>query len=120
MESPTVNEVFEKNLGNRFVKNFLDMVILQLVQIQPTWGYSIIKKTEAKYGIKLRHGALYPMLNSLEAKGLITSRKELEKGRIRKTYEITPEGKKLLQIYHNFLKEQTAKKQRKTNTGVTK
>jgi DNA-binding PadR family transcriptional regulator len=110
MENQTLAEVFTAELERRFVKDFLDILILQLVQTQPTWGYKIIKKTEAKYGVKLRHGALYPLLNALETKGLITSRKELEKGRIRKIYEITPGGKKLLQTYQNFLKEQTSMK----------
>jgi PadR family transcriptional regulator PadR len=107
MENQTVGEVLETEIKRRFVKDFLDILILQLVQTQPTWGYNIIKKTEAKYGVKLRHGALYPMLNTLQARGLITSTKELKKGRVRKTYKITPEGKKFLQTYHNFLKEQT-------------
>jgi len=107
MQNQTVGEVFETEIKRRFAKDFLDLLILQLVQTQPIWGYNIIKKTEARYGVKLRHGALYPMLNTLEARGLITSKKELKKGRVRKTYKITPEGKKILQTYHNFLKEQT-------------
>jgi len=110
METQTAVEVFEAELELRFVKDFLDLLILQLIKAQPTWGYKIIKKTEAQYGVKLRHGALYPMLSTLETKGLIKSQKQLKKGRIRKIYEITPEGKKLLQAYHNFLKEQTSKK----------
>jgi len=114
MENQTAAETFAAELNRRFIKGFLDLLILQMVQTQPTWGYKIIKKTQAKYGVKLRHGALYPMLNTLETKGFITSRKELEKGRIRKIYEITPEGKKLLRIYHNFLKEQT------TNENIKK
>jgi DNA-binding PadR family transcriptional regulator len=109
MENSESVEVFTAELEHRFVKDFLDILILQLVETQPMWGYKIMKKTEAKYGVKLRHGALYPMLNNLEAKGFITSKKELEKGRVRKIYEITPEGKLLLQAYHNVLKEQTVK-----------
>jgi len=109
MGNQTVSDGFEAELKHRFVKGFLDLLILQLVQTQPAWGYNIIKETEAKYGVKLRHGALYPMLNALETKGLITSRKDLEKGRVRRIYKITPEGKKLLQMYHNFLKDQTVK-----------
>jgi len=113
MENQTT-EVFMAELKRRFAKDFLDLLILQFIQTQPTWGYKIIKKTQEKYGVKLRHGALYPMLNTLETKGFITSRKELEKGRIRKIYEITQGGKKLLEAYHGFLKEQTGKKNSKT------
>ena len=113
MENSESVEVFAAELERRFVKDFLDILILQLVETQHIWGYKIIKETEAKHGVKLRHGALYPMLNNLEAKGFVTSEKELEKGRIRKIYGITPEGKLLLHVYHNFLKEQTTKTNRK-------
>lgn len=101
-----MNQVFKEELKRRFASDFLDLLILQLIQAQPAWGYNIIKRTEAKYGVKLRHGALYPMLNMLETKGLINSEKEIEKGRVRKTYEITKEGAKLLHTFHGFLKEQ--------------
>jgi len=98
------DDVLEE-LKRRFVNEFLDLLILRLVDIQPAWGYRIIKKTEASYGVKLRHGALYPMLNTLEKRGFMISRKDLYKGRIRKTYEITADGKKLLDIFDDFLKE---------------
>lgn len=101
------NEVFNAKLERRFIKNFLDLLILQLVETQPTWGYQIIKETEARYGVKLRHGALYPLLNVLEKKGFILSKKNLHKGRIRKVYEITSRGKELLQAYHKFLQKQS-------------
>jgi DNA-binding PadR family transcriptional regulator len=82
------------------------MLILRLVEAEPTWGYDIIKKTETAYQVKLRHGALYPMLNKLEAKGFVKSKKELQKGRVRKIYEITMKGKQLLHAYYDSLREQ--------------
>jgi len=114
MEGNAEVEVFAKELERRFIKDFLDLLILQLVEAQPVWGYRIIKETQRKYGIRLRHGALYPTLNTLETKGFIRSKKELEKGRVRKIYEITPPGKKLLDTYHDFLKKQISKKNQKT------
>jgi len=109
-----IDQVLETELKRRFLSAFLDLLILRLVHAQPTWGYNIIKKTEASYGVKLRHGALYPMLNTLESKGLITSRKDLYKGRIRKTYEMTADGKKLLDIFNDFLKELMSQEDLKT------
>jgi DNA-binding PadR family transcriptional regulator len=50
------------------------------------------------------------MLNKLNAKGLITCRKELQKGRVRKIYEITKDGRLLLQTYYSFLTEQILRK----------
>jgi DNA-binding PadR family transcriptional regulator len=70
------------------------------------WGYKIIKKTRRLFGIKLRHGALYPLLNNLEAEGYTRSSKTTKEGRVRKIYSITPKGKKLIKAYHEFLKEQ--------------
>jgi len=109
MENQESVEVFTHQIKRRFVKNFLDMLILRSVEAKPTWGYDIIKETEAKYKVKLRHGALYPMLNKLEAKGFVKSRKELQKGRVRKIYQITMKGKQILHAYHDSLKEQIPK-----------
>ena len=102
MESNQSAEALTDQIGRRFAKSFLDILILQLVASGPTWGYDIIKKTETQYKVRLRHGALYPMLNMLEAKGLVRSRRELSKGRARKVYEITAEGAQVLEAYRDF------------------
>ena len=111
MENQESVEVFTHQIKRRFVKNFLDMLILRLVEAKPTWGYDIIKKTELTYKVKLRHGALYPMLNQLEAKGFVKSQKELKKGRVRKIYEITKQGKQALAAYYDSLKDQLPKEE---------
>ena len=101
-------EVFTSEIKRRYIRSFLDLLILQLVQTQPTWGYKIIKKTQDQYRVRLRHGALYPTLSTLEAKSLLQSKKHLQKGRIRKVYHITKKGKQFLQAYHDFLREQAS------------
>lgn len=93
----------------RITRNFLDILILRLIQSEPMWGYKIIKKTKALFGIKLRHGALYPLLNKLESEGYAQSKKTTAKGRTRKIYEITPKGKQLVEAYYDFLKDQLEK-----------
>jgi len=93
-------------MKKRFVKNFLDLILLQLIKTKPMWGYKIIKSTEQHFGVKLRHGALYPMLNAMETAGFLRSERALVKGRMRKIYEITPKGKQLIDSYHSFLEEQ--------------
>jgi PadR family transcriptional regulator PadR len=103
-------EIFINSVKQRFVKSFLDILILRIVEEHPTWGYDIIKETDAKYQVKLRHGALYPMLSKLEAKGFVKSRKELQKGRVRKIYEVTWRGKQILLAYYDSLREQLPKK----------
>ena len=101
-----LSETFKKQIVQRIVKNLLDIYILQIIKNEPTWGYKIKKNIEAEYGIKLRHGALYPLLNALENSGYLTSRKEKHGGRIRKVYEITPKGIQYLDAYYKFLSEQ--------------
>jgi DNA-binding PadR family transcriptional regulator len=96
-------EVLTDQIKRRFSKSFLDILLLQQIKAGPTWGYEIIKKTEAQYQVKLRHGALYPMLNELESKGLVKSRRELQKGRARKIYEITKDGNRHLEAYYDFI-----------------
>lgn len=73
------------------------------------WGRKIKKQVAEKFDVKLRHGALYPLLKSLEEKGFITSRKQQQKGRTRKTYTITQKGKEYIDAYASILKEQIQK-----------
>jgi len=96
----------KKRIVQRISRNFLDILILRLIQAEPMWGYKIIKKTERLFGIKLRHGALYPLLNSLEANRYVKSKRVTKGGRVRKVYAITPKGKQLVDAYLDFLKQQ--------------
>jgi len=97
---------YQTELVQRIIKNLLDVQLLRIIQAQPLWGYKIKKKVEAKFQIKLRHGALYPMLNSLERKGFLTSQKQTKDGRVRKVYTLTKNGKEYLQNYYSILKDQ--------------
>jgi len=114
-----LSETFKKQIVQRIVKNLLDIYILQMIRNQPTWGYKIKKNIEQEYGIKLRHGALYPLLNALENSGYLTSRKEKHGGRIRKVYEITPKGIQYLDAYYKFLSEQIQTRKMETFAGRT-
>lgn len=70
------------------------------------WGYKIKKIVEVLFGVKLRHGALYPLLSDLERKGFLTSEKQKQGGRTRKVYTLTRKGKQYLEAYAGILKEQ--------------
>jgi len=105
-----LTENASKQLVQHIVRNSLDIHILRLLQAEPTWGYNIIKKIKTLYDIKIRHGALYPLLKKLETNGLITSKREIQKGRVRKTYTITEKGKQIIQTYYNILEQQIQEK----------
>ena len=112
-----MTENASEQLVQHIVRNFLDIHILRLLQTEPTWGYNIIKKIKTLYGIKIRHGALYPLLNRLEKNRYIESKREIQKGRIRKTYTITEKGKQLIQTYYNILKQQLQEKDIQNQQG---
>jgi DNA-binding PadR family transcriptional regulator len=73
------------------------------------WGYKIKKQVETNYEVKLRHGALYPLLNALEQKGFLKSQKQQKGGRTRKVYTITEKGREYIETYDTILKEQIQK-----------
>ena len=99
----------KEQIIQRINRDFLDILVLRLILVEPMWGYKIIKKTERLFGIKLRHGALYPLLNALEDKSYIKSKKIAKGGRIRKVYEITLKGRALVDAYYDCLKDQLEK-----------
>jgi len=97
---------FRKELVQRMTRNLLDVHILRLIQTQPMWGYRIKKQVEALFGVTLRHGALYPLLNSLEEESFLTSEKQKQGGRTRKVYTITKKGEQYIETYADILKDQ--------------
>jgi PadR family transcriptional regulator PadR len=101
-----MNESYKQEIVQRLTKNLLDIQLLRLIHIRPTWGYQIKKRVETQFNIKLRHGALYPMLNHLERRGFLTSEMQQQGGRARKVYTITREGEEFLQVYYEALKNQ--------------
>jgi PadR family transcriptional regulator PadR len=106
-----MSESFKKEIVQRLFRNFLDIMLMRQVQREPMGGYKIIKHVEEEYGIKLRHGALYPLLNNMKKKGILRSREEAKGGRVRKVYEITSKGIQVLDAYNEFLKEQIQKQE---------
>ncbi|RLG91071.1 hypothetical protein DRO34_04615 [Candidatus Bathyarchaeota archaeon] len=96
----------KQQIVQRIFRNFTDIMILRLLKTEPMWGYKIKKRVQTKYGIKLRHGALYPLLNKLEKQRYIKSTKQQKGGRIRKVYHITQKGILTLNLYQQTIKEQ--------------
>ncbi len=101
-----LSDPYRKGLVQRITKNLLDVQVLRLVRMRPMWGYMMKKYGEAKFDVKIRHGALYPLLNNLEREGYLTSEKQLEAGRKRKVYIITQKGRHYLESYEEILRDQ--------------
>jgi len=77
----------------------LDMLILQILSLEPAHGYGIAQRLEqiSKSVIQINQGSLYPALHRLEQKKWLKAEwKESETGRDARFYSLTPSGRKQL------------------------
>jgi len=86
-------------MDSKFLTGSVEMLILQIAQSGPTYGYEIaqqaMKRSDGYFDLK--EGSLYPALHRMERRGLLEAFwEDKETGRRRKFYRITAEGKKAL------------------------
>src|SRR5262247_2118255 len=77
----------------------LDMLILQILSLEPAHGYGIAQRLEqiSKSVVQVNQGSLYPALHRLEQRGWLRSDwKQSETGREAKFYSLTRAGQKQL------------------------
>lgn len=75
------------------------LLILSLLEEGDRYGYEIMRELELRSdnAFQFKEGTLYPVLHKLENNGYVESYKEKgERGRARKYYKITRNGKKQL------------------------
>ncbi|AGL00003.1 PadR family transcriptional regulator [Desulfoscipio gibsoniae] len=83
-------------VNKELLKGSTVILILSLLERKHMYGYEIIKEIEKHSGgvFAFKEGTLYPILHSLESKGLVESYwTEAEGTRRRKYYRITDTGK---------------------------
>ena len=78
----------------KFVKENLERIVLSLIEHQPLCGYDIIKTIFQRFSIPVSHGRVYPLLYSLEGRGMLKS--EIQKGARIKVYSLTEQGTELI------------------------
>jgi len=86
-------------------KGYMGMALLLMINERPLTGYDIMRSIrETTQGFwKPTPGGVYPVLKKLESEGLVHGDWYVYKGRKRKTYVITDEGRKILE--HVLLKQ---------------
>jgi len=75
------------------------MLILKLLDGEDMYGYRMIEKLGKKSNnvFEMKAGTLYPLLHTLEQKGMVISyEKTADSGRLRKYYSITKAGRRHL------------------------
>lgn len=79
----------------------LDMLILQIVSLEPAHGYAIAQRLQqvSREVVQVNQGSLYPALHRLEQKRWLRSEwRQSETGREAKFYALTPAGRKQLSV----------------------
>ncbi len=95
-------------------KGILEVCVLAVLKKGPSYGYMIIREME--HCIDISESTLYPILKRLEQNGSLKTYRQEYNGRLRKYYQLTPEGQEkidrflgewaeLRQMYH-FIEQQ--------------
>lgn len=66
-------------LVERFVKEYLDMVVLAFLVSKPMCGVDIIDEIHRSFNVLLSPGTIYPLLHELEGKGLLSCEYRVKK-----------------------------------------
>jgi len=76
----------------------LDALLLAVLEDKPLHGYAIIEALAARSGGALSPptGTIYPALRRLERAGCVESAWSTVNGRERRTYRLTPSGRRVL------------------------
>lgn len=100
-----MSENAHSELRRRFVRSFLDLIVLRMLLDEPLWGYRIMFKMMEAYGIKVGPPVIYPLLESLESEGLLKCNEIYEGKRKRKVYHTTSLGVKKIKQFVDVLGE---------------
>ena len=86
-------------IDRSLVSGSMGMLILRLLSEKDMYGYEMIDtlKKRSENVFELKAGTLYPLLHGLEEKQLLNSNEQEVLGKVRKYYQITPEGRKHLE-----------------------
>jgi len=85
-----------EQVQTKLMKGLLDLVVLQLLNARPMYGYQIITEIRREFHVYFGPSTIYPLLHTLQKKGYVKSEWNMSNERPRKVYRLTTEGQKLL------------------------
>jgi DNA-binding PadR family transcriptional regulator len=77
-------------------RSSIEVLVLSVLADGPLHGYAIQQRLKGSLSQTLPVGSLYPLLHRLEAQGWITSTHTTHRGRERKVYQLTTDGRQHL------------------------
>ncbi len=108
-----------KSIQAKLTKNLLYPIILQILNHKPKHGYEILSIIRKSFGIRFGASTIYPILNKMEKDKYLKSSWNTDARRPQKVYQITVDGKAVLDYTLESLQsicktfENKTKKQRK-------
>lgn len=85
-----------------FIRGFTKLYALWRGSRKDAYGMAILKEMRDA-GFELSPGTVYPTLAKLRREGDITWQRKIVAGRVRKTYRLTPKGRKeLKEVKHRL------------------
>ncbi len=100
-----MSEDANRELRKRFVRSFLDLTVLRMLVDEPLWGYRLMTMIKEDHDVKVGPPVIYPLLDSLEADGLVEAKETYEGKRKRKIYNVTQKGLARVKHYRSILLE---------------
>ena len=80
-------------------RGWIQFLLLRLLHETPMHGYQLIESMEVRGYVRsgrFETGSIYTILNRMEKRGLLSSVKSAETGRVRRIYSITEAGEEAL------------------------
>lgn len=86
-----------KNMHERLLKNFMDVLIMARLTNNSVSGYDVIAYVHKKFGFLISSGTVYSLLYSMERDGLIKGKRINRK----RTYTLTDKGEETIKVVQN-------------------
>lgn len=89
------------------VSGSMTMLLLKLLEEKDMYGYEMIEALRERSNnvFELKAGTMYPLLHSMESRGLVRAYEQEAGGKSRKYYSLTKEGRRLSQDKQKEWKE---------------
>jgi DNA-binding PadR family transcriptional regulator len=87
-----------KEVQNKLTKSLLDLIILQMIENHPMHGYEILITIQKSFGVYCGASTIYPILNKMEKRKCVKYCWNMDSDRPKKVYELTPQGKSMLDL----------------------
>lgn len=86
------------SIDKSLISGSMTLLLLKLLEEKDMYGYEMIEtlSRQSNNVFELKAGTLYPLLHSMEEKGLLSAYERENAGKTRKYYHLTKAGKKTL------------------------